>query len=99
VARALQVIADQAPRRAENGMCDPAAVRYADALVELAEVRLAATDPVPPTLVVHVAAEALAAGEGPVRSRTARCWPARWFAAWPATPGSKRWPRAPTAPR
>jgi hypothetical protein len=64
VARALQVIADQAPRRAENGMYDPAAVRYADALVELAEVRPAATDPAPPTLVVHVAAEALAAGEG-----------------------------------
>jgi hypothetical protein len=64
VARALQAIADQAPRCAENGMYDPAAVRYADALVELAEVRLAATDPAPPTLVVHVAAEALAAGEG-----------------------------------
>jgi hypothetical protein len=64
VARALQTIADRAPRRPENGMYDPAAVRYADALVELAEGRLAATDPAPPTLVVHVDAVSLAAGEG-----------------------------------
>jgi hypothetical protein len=64
VARALETIADEASRRPENGLYDPAAVRYADALVELAEGRLAATDPAPPTLVVHVAAEVLAAGEG-----------------------------------
>ena len=64
MARALEAIADRAPRQPENGMYDPAAVRYADALVELAEARLAATDPAPPTLVVHVDAEALAAGDG-----------------------------------
>jgi len=65
VARALETIADEASRRPENGMYDPAPVRYADALVELAESRLAATDPAPPTVVVHVAADALAAGAGP----------------------------------
>jgi hypothetical protein len=65
VARALEAIADETPRRPENGMYDPAAVRFADALVELAEGRLAATDPAPPTLVIHVAADALASGGGP----------------------------------
>jgi hypothetical protein len=64
VARALEVIADRAPRHPETGRYDPAAVRYANALVELAEVRLAATDPAPPTLVVHIDAETLAAGDG-----------------------------------
>jgi len=64
VARALETIADTAARRPENGMYDPTPVRYADALVELAEARLAATDPAPPTLVVHVDAEVLAAGDG-----------------------------------
>ncbi|MBN2114648.1 MAG: DUF222 domain-containing protein, partial [Acidimicrobiia bacterium] len=64
VARALETIADTAARRPENGMYDPAPVRYAEALVELAEARLAATDPAPPTLVLHVDAEGLAAGDG-----------------------------------
>jgi len=64
VERALAAIADRAPRRPETGLYDPYAVRAADALVELAEGGPAAGDPAPPTLVVHVDADSLAAGEG-----------------------------------
>jgi len=64
VERALAALADRAPRRAETGLYDPYEVRSADALVELAQAGLASGDPPPVTLVVHVEAEALAAGHG-----------------------------------
>jgi hypothetical protein len=64
VERALTALADRAPRRAETGLYDPYEVRSADALVELAQAGLASGDPPPVTLVVHVEAEALAAGHG-----------------------------------
>jgi len=64
VERALVGIADRAPRRPETGLYDAYAVRAADALVELAEAGPAAAEPSPSTLVVHVDADALVAGEG-----------------------------------
>jgi hypothetical protein len=76
VARALAAIADAAPRRPETGLYDPYAVRAADALVELAEAQLAATEPAPPTLVVHVDAEALATGEGSAEMENGPALPA-----------------------
>jgi hypothetical protein len=64
VERALAAIADRAPRCAETGLYDPYEMRAAEALVELAEAGLAAGDPAPATLVVHVDADALAAAHG-----------------------------------